>query len=243
MSDTPSRKRRVAILIFDDVEVLDFAGPFEVFGVTGGREHATTPFEVFTVAERGGPIRARNGLTVTPHVSAAGCPGVDVLVVPGGYGTRREMHNAALIDWIRARAAEAEIVLSVCTGALLLGRAGLLDGLEATTHHGALDLLAETAPRAVVRRDRRVIDNGHVITAAGISAGIDAALYVVARLLGEARARETAAYMEYDWRPTPARAAEPSPHATGATDGRRDASHSDTPHTSVTGAGPRESSE
>jgi transcriptional regulator GlxA family with amidase domain len=109
------------------------------------------------------------------------------------------MHNELAIDWIRSQAAHAEVVLSVCTGALLLARAGLLAGLEVTTHHGALDLLAETAPDAVVRADRRFVDNGRVITSAGISAGIDAALHVVARLLGEAQARETAAYMEYEW--------------------------------------------
>jgi transcriptional regulator GlxA family with amidase domain len=123
-------------------------------------------------------------------------------VIPGGYGTRREMHNARVIDWIRDRAAGAEVVLSVCTGALLLARAGLLTGLDVTTHHGALDLLASTAPDAVVRADQRFFDNGHVITSAGISAGIDAALHVVARLLGDAQARETASYMEYDWRPS-----------------------------------------
>jgi transcriptional regulator GlxA family with amidase domain len=191
--------RTVAVLLFDDVEVLDFAGPFEVFGVTGKRQNAT-PFSVITVAEHHGIIRARNGLAVSPTHSFADCPPPDVLVVPGGYGTRREMHNELVIDWIRSQAASAEVVLSVCTGALLLARAGLLAGLEVTTHHGALDLLATTAPDAVVRADQRFVDNGRIITSAGISAGIDAALHVVARLLGEAQARETAAYMEYDWR-------------------------------------------
>jgi transcriptional regulator GlxA family with amidase domain len=204
MTESPSpnaitqRTRAVAILLFDDVEVLDFAGPFEVFGVTGKRENAT-PFTVFTVAEEHGIIRARNGLNVAPTHSFADCPPPDVLVVPGGYGTRREMHNRLLVDWIRVQGAGAEVILSVCTGALLLARAGLLAGLEVTTHHGALDLLAETAPDAVVRTDQRFVDNGRIITSAGISAGIDAALHVVARLLGEAQARETAAYMEYEW--------------------------------------------
>jgi transcriptional regulator GlxA family with amidase domain len=186
--------------------VLDFAGPFEVFGVTGRRENAT-PFHVVTVAERPGVVRARNGLSVAPTHSFADCPRADVLVVPGGYGTRREMHNERVVDWVRGQAATAEVTLSVCTGALLLARAGLLAGLEVTTHHGALELLAATAPSAVVRRDRRFIDNGRVVTSAGISAGIDAALHVVARLLGDAQARETAAYMEYDWRRSEAPAA------------------------------------
>jgi transcriptional regulator GlxA family with amidase domain len=197
-----SLTRNVAILLFDEVEVLDFAGPFEVFSVTGKRESAT-PFNVVTVAERAGVIRARNGLAVTPHHSFADSPTPDVLVIPGGFGTRREMHNERVIDWIRTRAASAEVILSVCTGALLLARAGLLAGLEVTTHHDRLELLAETAPSAIVRADQRFIDNGRVITSAGISAGIDAALHVVARLLGEAQARETASYMEYDWRDRP----------------------------------------
>jgi transcriptional regulator GlxA family with amidase domain len=196
---TTTRTRTVAVLLFDDVEVLDFAGPFEVFGVTGKRENAT-PFNVFTVAEEHGILSARNGLAVSPTHSFADCPPVDILVVPGGYGTRREMHNELVIDWIRVQAATAELILSVCTGALLLARAGLLAGLEVTTHHGALDLLAETAPDAVVRADQRFVDNGRVITSAGVAAGIDAALHVVARLLSEAQARETAAYMEYEWR-------------------------------------------
>ncbi len=194
-----NRTRTVAILLFHDVEVLDFAGPFEIFGVTGKRENAT-PFDVFTVAERPGEIRARNGLTVTPRYSFADCPAPDVLVVPGGFGTRREMHNERVIEWLRAQSEKAEVIFSVCTGALLLARAGLLSGLEVTTHHGALDLLAKTAPDSVVRDDRRFVDNGRVITSAGVAAGMDASLHVVARLLGEAQARETAAYIEYDWR-------------------------------------------
>jgi transcriptional regulator GlxA family with amidase domain len=197
-----NRTRLVAVLLFDDVEVLDFAGPFEVFGVTGKRDNAT-PFEVATVAERAGEINARNGLTVTPRYSFADCPPPDVLVVPGGYGTRREMHNERVIAWIRAQAPTAEVIFSVCTGALLLAQAGLLDGIEVTTHHGALDLLASTAPDTIVRSDRRFIDNGSVITSAGVAAGIDASLHVVARLLGEPQARETAEYMEYDWRHAP----------------------------------------
>ncbi len=190
--------------------MLDFAGPFEVFGVTGKRENAA-PFHVVTVAERPDVVRARNGLAVAPTHSFADCPDPDVLVVPGGYGTRREMHNERVVEWVRARAKSAEVTLSVCTGALLLARAGLLDGLEVTTHHGALDLLAETAPTAVVRGDRRFIDNGSVVTSAGISAGIDASLHVVARLLGEPQARETASYMEYDWRSSESAAAANAP--------------------------------
>lgn len=190
--------RRVAILIFDDVEVLDFCGPFEVFGVTG-RDENPQPFSVFTVAEGARPIAARNGLNVHPRYTFDDAPPADVLVVPGGRGTRREMHNARLVAWVKSQAAAAEIVLSVCTGALILGQAGLLDGLSAATHHGAIELLRQTAPRCSVQPERRFVDNGRIITSAGISAGIDAALHVTGKLLGVATAEATAAYMEYRW--------------------------------------------
>lgn len=191
--------KNIAILIFDDVEVLDFCGPFEVFSVTG-RQKEQSPFNVYIVAEKSDPVLARNQLSVNPRYTTAGCPRPDILVVPGGWGTRREMNNAGLIDWIKTTAPKAELVLSVCTGALLLARAGLLDGLKATTHHGALDLLREIAPKTSVLGDQRVIDNGRIIVSAGVSAGIDAAFHVVARLHGLEVALETARYMEYDWR-------------------------------------------
>jgi transcriptional regulator GlxA family with amidase domain len=158
------------------------------------------PFQVYTVAEILKPVIARNGLSVNPSYQLSDCPAPDILLIPGGLGTRREMHNAVLIDWIRDRAVNTELILSVCTGALLLAMAGLLDGLEATTHHGAIDLLREMAPRTRVNPEKRFIDNGKVIVSAGISAGIDMSLYVVARLLGDAEARKTARYMEYDWK-------------------------------------------
>jgi transcriptional regulator GlxA family with amidase domain len=194
------QSRRVVILLFDEVEVLDACGPFEVFSVTG-RNLPTRPFEVVTVAARS-PVEARHGLSLNPGFHLDDVPRADILLVPGGPGTRREMHDPALLDWIRRAAQPAELVLSVCTGALLLGRAGLLDGLEATTHHDALDLLALAAPRATLRRDLRVVDNGRVILSAGVAAGIDMSLHVVQRLLGPEVARETAAYMEYPWVPS-----------------------------------------
>lgn len=191
--------RQVHILIFDDVEVLDFAGPFEVFGVTGLRT-GPAPFQVKTIGLSHAPIRARNGLDVTPALSIDDDAPCDILVLPGGYGTRREMHNERLLDWIRRRAADAELVLSVCTGALLLARAGLLAGLDATTHHVAFEELAAASPTTNVLRGQRIVDNGRVVNSAGISAGIDASLHVVGKLLGHDVAVETAAYMEYDWR-------------------------------------------
>lgn len=191
--------RNVAILLFDEVEVLDFAGPFEVFGVTG-RNAPEKPFNVYTVAEKPGTISARNKLIVTPTYTFANCPKPDILVVPGGYGTRPLLNSPTVLDWIKSISQATELTLSVCTGALLLGKIGLLDGHDSTTHYGSYDLLKEVAPATTVRPGARYVDNGHVVTSAGISAGIDMALHIVARLLGKDTALETAQHMEYDWR-------------------------------------------
>jgi transcriptional regulator GlxA family with amidase domain len=192
--------RDVAILIFDEVEVLDFCGPFEVFSVAG-RGDDFTPFTVYTVAEKSEPIMARNQLSVNPRYTIMDCPQPHILLVPGGYGTRREMYNTTLIDWIKNRSRGAELVLSVCTGALLLAKAGLLEGMAATTHHNAIELLKEVAPNTSIQEGKRIVDNGRIIVSAGISAGIDMSLYVISKLLGEEEALKTAQYMEYDWRP------------------------------------------
>jgi transcriptional regulator GlxA family with amidase domain len=193
--------RRVGILIFPDVEVLDFCGPFEVFSVTrldeGRRREDPSPYEVVLVAERPGVVVATGGLKVVADWTTDDCSDLDVLVVPGGWGTRREMNNDRLLDWIAGRARRVGTLASVCTGALLLGRAGLLDGKRATTHWRALDLLRESAPAATVVEDRHVVEDGDVITSAGISAGIDLALRIVARHHGEAVARAAARHMEY----------------------------------------------
>jgi transcriptional regulator GlxA family with amidase domain len=189
-------KKNIAILLFDDVEVLDFAGPYEVFAVTDElRGYAV--FNVFTVAENVGTIRARNGLKVVPHFSREDCPSPHVLIVPGGFGTRALLNKPALLEWLRLKAKHAELVMSVCTGALVLAKAGLLDGLRATTHHGSFELLRSLAPRTEVLENERFVDNGRVLTAAGISAGIDCSLHVVERLLGSETAQATAREMEY----------------------------------------------
>jgi transcriptional regulator GlxA family with amidase domain len=190
--------RTLGLLVFDEVETLDFCGPFEVFSVAN-RFTELPAFAIVTVAEKPGPVLTRGGLSFNPHYRLPDCPVLDVLVVPGGQGTRKEMHNSALIDWIRQAATKAELVLSVCTGALLLAKAGLLDGLEATTHHGAIELLRQTAPKTMVHANRRIVDNGRVVTSAGIAAGIDMSLHIVARLLGEEVAEKTARQMEYPW--------------------------------------------
>jgi transcriptional regulator GlxA family with amidase domain len=195
-----NQTQTLAILIFDDVEVLDFCGPFEVFSVAN--RFADPPaFSVLTIAENAGPVLTRGGLSVNPHHRLGNSPQPDILLIPGGLGTRKEMHNPVLIDWIKRASVKAELVLSVCTGALLLAKAGLLDGLEATTHHGAIDLLHQTAPKTIVHTDRRFVDNGRVICSAGIAAGIDMSLHVVSRLLGKEVAEKTAKQMEYPSHP------------------------------------------
>ncbi len=191
-------QKNVGILIFEGVEVLDFSGPFEVFSVAGrlsGQEHSN----VFTIGDTLDPISTRGGLSVNPTYDLSKSPPIDILIVPGGTGTRREIHNQKLLEWIIKRAAEAELTLSVCTGALLLAKAGLLGGLEVTTHHDALDLLKELEPRGLIRSDRRFVDNGRIILSAGISAGIDMSLYVIAKLHGKELALRTARQMEYAW--------------------------------------------
>lgn len=196
-------KLRVGILLFDGVEVLDFAGPFEVFsrtrltpGVDSRRSEESAPFEVVTVAARPLPVTATGGLRVMPHHDFVHAPHPDVLVVPGGFGTRALLEDRATLDWIRDRAEEARRVTSVCTGALLLAKAGLLSGRHATTHWGALDLLASLDPTITVERERRVVEDG-IVTSAGVAAGIDMALSIVESLHGRAVADETAHYIEY----------------------------------------------
>jgi len=191
--------RTVHILLFPDIEVLDFAGPYEVFHAAN-EVAGEQRFEIRTVAEEGDGVRARGGLRIIPELSLEDSEDVDVAVVPGGFGTRAAAERPAVIDWIRRQGAGAELVLSVCTGALLLGRAGLLAGKPATTHHTALDRLRDEVPSATVMDDSRFVEVGSLITAAGVSAGIDAALRVVERLLGETLAGETARYMEYERR-------------------------------------------
>lgn len=188
--DKPTRK--VAILIFDGVELLDFAGPGEVFSAGGGT------FEVYTVAATAGSITSQGFVEVTPEHTFASAPRPDVLVVPGGHVTPL-LNDETALAWIAGVAKEAEVVLSVCNGAFVLARAGLLDGLEATTHHGSLDALEKMAPETTVRRDLRWVDNGKVITAAGVSSGIDAALHAVHKLIGPNTADGVARYMEYRW--------------------------------------------
>ncbi|GAB3947086.1 DJ-1/PfpI family protein [Spirosoma harenae] len=193
-SQKNARKRNVAIFIHNGVEVLDFSGPSEVFASTEG-------FNVYTVSLSKEPIISQRFIKIIPNYSLDDCPKPDIVVLPGGQ-TGPFLENGPLIDWIKASARDAEIMLSVCTGAGLLAKAGLLDGKQATTFHNYIDALQKATPNAKILRDTRFVDNGQIITTAGVSAGIDGALHVVAKLKGLAVATKTARYMEYDkWKP------------------------------------------
>lgn len=200
---TKSRTRTVGIVIYDQMEVLDFAGPFEVFSVARvdpeTDRQSLPPYDVRLIASSAESVTATGGMRVLPDFSFADCPGLDVLVVPGGQGSRDQLGNPELLRFIAHRSSEVGIVASVCTGSLLLAKAGLLDGRRATTHWRVLDLMQEMFPRVQVDRSRHVVTDGDVVTSAGISAGIDMALYVVAKQHGERVARATARQMEYPY--------------------------------------------
>jgi transcriptional regulator GlxA family with amidase domain len=195
------KRKSVGILIFDEVEVLDFCGPFEVFSVTRlneeKRREELSPFNIFLVAEVRAPVVTTGGMKVLPDYDLDSCPVVDVLVVPGGWGTIKEMKNERLVKWIADRAGQLETLTSVCTGALLLGKAGLLDGKRATTHWRFLDWMQELFPNTTVEKQLHFVEDGSLFTSAGISAGIDIALRVVSHHFGETIARATAKHMEY----------------------------------------------
>jgi transcriptional regulator GlxA family with amidase domain len=193
-------QRNVAILVHEGVELLDFAGPGEVFSAARLPDEGGRAFNVYLVAESLEPIRSQGFVEITPNFTFETCPEPDLIVLPGG-ATGRPMNNPATMEWIEDSAPEAEVVLTVCTGALLLAKAGLLDGLAATTHHGSIAALRRMAPDTAVHEGLRYVDNGRIITTAGVSAGIDGALHLVSRLLGETAAVDAAWYMEYDWTP------------------------------------------
>ncbi|HYA93148.1 MAG TPA: DJ-1/PfpI family protein [Thermodesulfobacteriota bacterium] len=196
-------RKRVGIVLFENIEVLDFCGPFEVFSVTRldeeRRREEPSPFEVLLVAEKNDPVVTTGGMKVIPDHTFESCPKIDILVVPGGWGTRKELKNPTMLNWLRIRASEVETLTSVCTGSMLLGFAGLLDGHHATTHWRSLDWMRESFPSVTVAYDKHVVEDGRIITSAGISAGIDMALKVVERYCGEDIARATARHMEYSY--------------------------------------------
>lgn len=189
--------QNVTILLYEDVELLDFAGPLEVFS-TVNKLHGGTFLHIETVAELAGPVRTANELSVIPSNTFGTSRSSDLLIIPGGMGSRREMNNDSLHRWIRGRWEGIHRVLTVCTGSLIPASMGLLDGQKITTHVASLELLRRTAPNAQVVEGVRFTDNGKVITSAGVSAGIDASLHVLELMYGKKVAKETAEYIEYN---------------------------------------------
>ncbi|HYD81562.1 MAG TPA: DJ-1/PfpI family protein [Paucimonas sp.] len=195
----------IGILVFPDVEVLDFAGPFEVFSVAARMalrrpEFSVAPFKVSTVGAARAPVMARHGLQVLPHHGFDDVPPIDLLIVPGGIVTQ-PAQDADTLDWIRRTSETAALTASVCTGAFLLAKVGLLEGLTVTTHWEDLPDLRTEFPGLNVVENVPYVDQGGIVTSAGISAGIGMSLHLVRRILGEELAVRTARQMQYDWAP------------------------------------------
>jgi putative intracellular protease/amidase len=195
---SPKPPRNLAILIFDGVQIIDYTGPYETFGHTYSEDGP--PFNIYTVSEKSAAITTSMGMSVNPKYSFENAPLPDILVVPGG-DVEGQMESANVIKWIQEKANRAEVVMSVCNGAYILAKAGLLDGLEATTTAGLIPGLRKAAPRTKVVDDRRFVDNGKIITTAGLSSGIDGSLHVIERLFGRGTAQIAALGMEYNWDP------------------------------------------
>ncbi len=197
-----TKLRNVAILVFDDVEILDFAGPYEVFNDASEITHPTA-FNVYNLGISHSPIIGRGKFTVTPRYSIDDCPQADILIVPGGFGTRPLLKHEKLIQWIAGQSERVEVLMSVCTGALLLAQAGLLKNCPATTHHGAFEHLQQLSPSTKVITDQRFVQSSDwIYTSGGISAGIDLSLYLIEKLAGaELRAQiiEEMEYRGYDF--------------------------------------------
>ncbi|MCU7553292.1 DJ-1/PfpI family protein [Alteromonas sp. ASW11-19] len=182
----------VAILLFDDVQIIDFAAPYEVFGHAG--------YDIFTVSPDGQPVVTAMGLHVSPDYGFADMPAAEAVLIPGG-DVRKVKQQSAVKQWLARMQTGAEHIVSVCTGAHILAEAGLLNGQRATTFKGALDNFATDYPNVTLAPHERFVDNGQIITSAGLSSGIDAALHLVQKVSGLATARTVALHIEYDWDP------------------------------------------
>jgi transcriptional regulator GlxA family with amidase domain len=191
----PSTPRTLGVLLFEGFELLDVFGPCEAYGI----RDLDGAFRIAMVAEKPGPIASAQGPRAVAEFGFNDCPRLDVLLVPGGIGTRREVDNATLISWLRTRAAEIELVTSVCTGAALLARAGLLDGRRATTNKRSFAWVESQGPKVNWIKQARWVEDGKFATSAGVSAGIDLALATIARLVSAEIAEQAASAMEYEW--------------------------------------------
>ncbi len=196
-------KHNVGIYLYNEVEVLDFAGPFEVFS-TGSRVNALIEpesnnlFNVFTVAENMNPVLARGGLKIVPEHSISEHPEINLLIIPGGIITD-ELEKEHVVSWVINSSNNANITASVCTGVFLLAKAGLLKAKAATTHWEDIDELKSMFPDIIIRKNVRWVDEGAIVTSAGISAGIDMSLYLISRVASEGLANLTAKQMEFEW--------------------------------------------
>lgn len=190
-------RKNIGILLFSDVEELDAVGPWEVLSFWT-QTHPEDGYTVFMLSQAGGLVRCAKGLSVQAHYSYDDVPAMDVLLYPGGQGTRSQLSDQAQLDWVRRQRENVPLMASVCTGSLVYAAAGLLSHRPATTHWASLDRLAELDPTIQVQPDARFVDDGNVMTSAGISAGIDMALHLVDRLAGTERAREIRRNIQYD---------------------------------------------
>ena len=191
-----SDKKNVGILIFEEAEVLDFAGPFEVFSVTSELNNFEL-FNVFTVGQYLKPILAVNGLSVNPKYDFENCPEIDILIIAGGSGTRKQLENSETLNWISKAHQKSELTVSICSGSRLLGVLGILDENLYCTHHEVYDHMNEIVPTGQPQKDLRFVNSGKVYTSGGISAGIDLSFHIVENLHGKQIADKTATYMEY----------------------------------------------
>ena len=190
-------QRHIGIVLFREVEELDAIGPWEVLSFWS-QHWPEDRFAVTTLSRSGGLVHCAKGLVIQAHHSFADAPPLDVLVYPGGQGTRPQLEDEAQLNWVRRQRADVPLLTSVCTGSLVFAAAGLLAGRPATTHWGSLDKLTELDPTIKVRRDARFVDDGDIVTSAGVSAGIDMALHLVVRLAGPDRARQVRRGIQYD---------------------------------------------
>ena len=196
---TNTNRRTLGVLLFPGFELLDVFGPLEAFGIRPAQEH----FDTVLVAERTGAIPSAQGPAGVASIDCEDSRRLDLVLVPGGIGTRREITNPRILDWIRRRSTEAELVMSVCTGAGLLAGAGVLDGRRATTNKVAFQWPVEQGPRVHWVKEARWVEDGKFFTSSGVSAGIDMALAVIARLVSPELAEQVTMLMEYDWHRDP----------------------------------------
>ncbi len=190
-------KKTVGIFIFNEAEVLDFAGPFEVFSVTSQLNNYQL-FNVFTVSKTTEPIIAVNGLSVNPEFNFNNCPHIDILIIAGGQGSNEQIKDNEALEWIKKIHLNTELTLSICSGSRLLGVLGLLDNSPYCTHNEVYDDMQKIVPTGFPQKEKRYISSNKIFTSGGISAGIDLSFHIVKKLYGKDIAQKTADYMEYD---------------------------------------------